>query len=293
MRWSFLSSYFESVFKKDRCFLLVFLLLSSFHFLSAEELSIGRIHFQEIDSTQTFAKEHVQKFLGTPGKWVVVTADRQTNGLGHQGRKWDSSSNGNLYATFVTLYPKNKEEELFHVIQVLALSVAKTLQKFHFEPGIKWVNDVLLRGRKISGCLCEIIPSLSEDYYYLLIGIGINVNMTPEELASVSTPATSMYAETLKIVDKEAVLNTLSVYVEGDLNTLLEEGFSCFHEEINRLLVFKGKLVEFELKPNSTVQGRIVGIDEEGALLLEMPQKETWKIYTGRILRVIDEESEI
>ncbi len=292
MRWTVLSSHFGSIFKRELLFLVAFLMVSTFHSLSAEEPPIERIHFQEIHSTQTFAKEHAQEFLDAPGKWVVVTADRQTNGLGHQGRKWESSSDSNLYATFVTLYPKQREKELFHIIQVSALSVAKTLQDFHLEPGVKWVNDVFVRGKKISGCLCEIIPSPLEDYYYLLIGIGINVNMTPEELAYVSTPATSMYAETLKTVDKEAVLSTLSGYVKESLNTLLEEGFSYFHEGINELLVFKGKLVEVELKPNSTVQGSVIGIDEDGALLLEV-QGEVLKIYTGRILRVIDEESKI
>ncbi len=292
MRWTVLSSHFGSIFKREHLFLVAFLMLSAFHSLNAEELPIERIHFQEIHSTQTFAKEHAPEFLDASGKWVVITADRQTNGLGHQGRKWESSSNGNLYATFVTLYPKHREKELFHIIQVSALSVAETLQDFHLEPGVKWVNDVFVRGKKISGCLCEIIPSPLEDYYYLLIGIGINVNMTPEELTWVSTPATSMYAETLKTVDKEAVLTTLSGYVKEALNTLLEEGFSYFHEDVNRLLVFKEKLVEVELKSNSTVQGSVIGIDEDGALLLEV-QGEILKIYTGRILRVIDEESKI
>lgn len=292
MRWTVLSSHFGSIFKRELLFLVAFLMVSASHSLSAEEPPIERIHFQEIHSTQTFTKEHAQEFLDAPGKWVVVTADRQTNGLGHQGRKWESSSNSHLCATFVTLYPKHREKELFHIIQVSALSVAKTLQDFHLEPGVKWVNDVFVRGKKISGCLCEIIPSPLEDYYYLLIGIGINVNMTPEELAYVSTPATSMYAETLKTVDKEAVLTTLSGYVKEALNTLLEEGFSYFHKDVNRLLVFKEKLVEVELKPSSTVQGRVIGIDEDGALLLEA-QGEILKIYTGRILRVIDEESKI
>ena len=72
---------------------------------------------------------------------------------------------------------------------------------------------------------------------------------------------------------------------------LLEEGFSYCHEDINQLLIFKRNLVEIELGPHSTVQGRVLGIDEDGALLLETPQKEIWKIYTGRILRMIDEES--
>jgi BirA family biotin operon repressor/biotin-[acetyl-CoA-carboxylase] ligase len=143
---------------------LIFFLLVSFH-LKAEQPPIGRVHFYEINSTQTFAKEHAHELLDTPGKWVVITANRQTNGLGHQGRKWESSCNGNLYATYVTMYPKNKEAELFHFIQVSALCVAKTLEDFHLAPNIKWINDIFLNGKKASGCLCEIIASPSDDYY--------------------------------------------------------------------------------------------------------------------------------
>lgn len=290
MRKTFLSFSFWNIFKKER---FLVLLLSVFCPMSAKELPMRRIHFQEIHSTQTFAKEHAQELISTPGEWVVITADRQTNGLGHQGRKWESFSNGNLYATFVTLFPKNRDKELFHIILVSAFSVVQTLQDFDLEPGIKWVNDIFLEGKKISGCLCEIISSPLEDYYYLLIGIGINVNMTPEELTFVSTPATSMYAETLKIVDKEIVLSILSSRLKEAHDILLKTGFSYFHKAINQFLVFKRKLVEIELKPNVTVQGRIIGIDEDGALLVEMAQKEILQIYVGRILRVIDEESKV
>jgi len=53
---------------------------------------------------------------------------------------------------------------------------------------------VFLKGKRISGCLCEIMPSFLDNHYYLLIGIGINVNITPEQLAFVATPVTSMQA---------------------------------------------------------------------------------------------------
>ena len=282
-------SILRNSFKRKSLFLLMLFLILGSSSLKAGQFPFERIHFHEINSTQTFAKEHSQEFLDVPGKWVVITTDRQTNGLGHQGRKWESSSNGNLYATYVTFYPKHKEKELFHVIQISALSVAKTLQDFHLEPGIKWINDIFLRGKKISGCLCEIIPSPLDDYYYLLIGIGINVNMDEEQLALVPIPATSMYAEILKIVDKESVLSSLSNYLKGSLDTLLGVGFPYFYEDINRLLEFKGKLVEIKLGPDSIVEGRVIGIDEEGALLLEMPKGEIWKTYSGRIVKVIDE----
>lgn len=256
--------------------------------IKGEEVQIERIHLHEVDSTQVFVKEHAPELVDVPGKWVVVTADRQTHGRGHQGRQWGSFCDDNIYATYLTLYPKNREEELFHVIQISALAVAKTLQEFHLEPGIKWINDVLLGGRKISGCLCEILPSQLDDYYYLLIGIGINVNMTLEELSKLSNPATSMYVEKQEKTDRELVLNSLSGYVMDSLDVLLGNGFDYFRDEINRLLVFKGKVIELEVKPNLIVQGRIIEIDLDGALLLQT-QTGILSTFEGRILRVIDE----
>ena len=279
-----------SLFERRNALSPVLLLLFSFWRLDAEEFPIDRIHFDKIHSTQTFAKEHAQKFLNTPDAWIVITADHQTNGVAHQGRKWESSSSGNLYATFVTLYPKNREEELLHVIQISAFAVVKTLQDFHFEPRIKWINDIFLNGKKISGCLCEIVPSHLEDYYYLLIGIGVNVNMNQAELALIPTSATSMYAETLTVVDSEQVLRSLSGHLRCSVNTLLQVSFSQFQEEINRLLLFKGQMVEIDLGANRIVQGTILGIDDEGALLLELPHEKIQKVYVGRIVRVIDEK---
>jgi biotin-(acetyl-CoA carboxylase) ligase len=135
------------------------------------------------------------------------------------------------------------------------------------------------------------MPQTSIKYVFnnpFLFGIGINVNMTPEELAFVRTPASSMYAETLKTFDKEAILNTLSNHLKISLASLLEEGFPCFYEGINQFLAFKYDLIEFELNQNSVIQGKVLGIDKDGALLLRMPDKEILKTFSGRILRVIE-----
>jgi biotin-(acetyl-CoA carboxylase) ligase len=119
----------------------IFLLVQTLAFANE---SFERIHFDEINSTQTYAKKHAADFLDSLGKWVAVTAERQSNGLGSQGRKWESSSSGNLYVTFVTLYPRSKSEELSHIIQISGFSVAQTLKDFNLNPQIKWVNDVFL-----------------------------------------------------------------------------------------------------------------------------------------------------
>lgn len=259
-----------------------FLLMQTLAF--ANEGFFERIHFDEINSTQTYAKEHATEFLDSPGKWALVTADRQSNGHGTNGRKWESSSSGNLYVTYVMLFPKAKSEELFHVVQVAGFSVAQTLQDFDHDPQIKWVNDIFLDGKKVSGCLCEIIESPFDDYYYLLVGIGINVNMTQEEISRIGNPATSMYLQSLQQVDKEAVLNTLSSHLKESVDHLLSDGFSGFYGPINELLLFKGKLLQVELKSKEIVQGRLLGIDYDGALLLQSAEGELFRVLIGRIV---------
>lgn len=267
-------------------------LLLIFPFLNAEEYPIQRLHFQEINSTQSFAKEHASEYLDMFGQWIVITADCQTNGTGHKGRIWESSSNGNIYATFVTLYPKCRDSDLIHVIQVSALAVVKTLQDCGLQPEIKWLNDILLGGRKVSGCLCEIIESPQENYYYLLIGIGLNVNMTLEELAFVPTPATSIYAETLETMDKEAVLSRLSTHVQDLLSGLLFQGFIAYYQDFDNLLSYKGKFVEIAIRSNTFVKGKVIGVSEDGSLMIEVSPGEILKISPETIIKVVNDESE-
>ena len=273
----------KSFFQKSASFCFLFLVLVYAPLLKADG-EIKRIHFSEVDSTQIYAKAHAAELVNVPGQWAVVTADVQTNGLGHQGRKWVSSSPRNLYATFVTMYPRSKDHELFHIIQISALSVTKTLQELGLNPGIKWVNDVLVNNKKISGSLCEILPSKSKDYYYLFFGIGINVNMTQGETILISPPATSIFAETNQEISQELVLKLLTSHLKSSVNQLLDKGFSELFQEISGLLVYKGDLIEVELEPGSTVRGKMIGINEEGALLLER-NDQVIQIPKGRILR--------
>lgn len=263
------------------------LLLVSFtsSIMSAQE-SFKRIHFEEIDSTQIYAKSHADVLLDAPGQWIVITADLQTNGLGFQGRKWISSFPENLYVTFATLYPKNKEDDLFHVNLVSALAVSKTLLEFNLNSGIKWINDVLVDNKKISGSLCEIMSSKFEDYYILLMGIGVNVNMTHEDSFKIPTSATSIRIETGNEVDKELVLMSLFNQIKKAVGGILERGSSTSYWEIDQILLYKGKVIDLEIKPNVIVQGKMIGIDADGSLMLETEQQGVLKTMRGRILRV-------
>ncbi len=253
----------------------------------------SRIHLQEVDSTQLFAKEHIEELnFATLGNWPIITANRQTNATGSQGKKWESFCDGNLYATFVTLYPKSRLNDISHVLQLSTLSVIQALGEYGIQAKIKLANDVMVRHQKISSCFCEILPSPREEFFYLLIGVNLNINMTPEQIALVPS-STSMLVEAGKEFDKEMVLKTVSCCLKNSIHDFLERGVRPnFFDDIDQRLAFKGQRIEVELGPNSVVEGKLIGLDKDGSFLLEMCRGEVWKINGGRILRVLTDESE-
>ena len=112
-----------------------------------------KLIFPTLNSTQTWVKNHLDKipFDG----WLVVKADQQTEGVGTQEKPWYSPP-GNIYVTLATkLSPIFSPQEISRknqFAQITSLAVAETLEKFGFLPKLKWVNDVLLNGKKIAGC---------------------------------------------------------------------------------------------------------------------------------------------
>ncbi len=177
---------------------------------NAEEPSIRQMHFEEVESTLIIAKNCARELLAIPGKWFVVTANRQTKNSSADGVKLPPSFPDNLYATFVTLFPKSKIDELPKVLQISTLSIAEIFRDLRIDAGIMWPNDIFSRGSKVGSCFCEVTPSPLEDYFSLLVTINLNVNMTREELKLYHLPTTSMLEEAGQKFDKERVLNDIS-----------------------------------------------------------------------------------
>lgn len=124
------------------------------------------VHFDKIPSTQTYARELI---LGrhANGRMAIV-ADVQTAGHGRYRRTW-VSPNGNLYVSFIFQSPDRDSRISYWV----AVAVAETLIEFGMQPQIKWPNDILIDGKKISGILIEYCAD------FVIVGIGINVASCP------------------------------------------------------------------------------------------------------------------
>ena len=182
-----------------------------------------RIHFDEIDSTNNWVKEHSDQL--DPNCLTIVTSDGQTSGRGQFERKWVSPKGVNLYISYAFIRP-SLDPFIGHVPQVLALAAAELLSDLGFPPTLKWPNDILLAGKKVGGILTETMTTAQG--VVVIVGVGMNVNMTSAHLDQVDQAATSLLVESGKEWERGEVLTSLSQRFSSKLEQLFKEGFSPF-----------------------------------------------------------------
>jgi BirA family biotin operon repressor/biotin-[acetyl-CoA-carboxylase] ligase len=233
------------------------------------------IHLDSVDSTNNYAKTHCK--LWPADQITCVTAEEQTAGRGRYQRKWISPRGVNIYATFYFRLPRNTPH-LISLAQVMAYSFATLLLHQGLHPKIKWPNDIQLSGKKVSGILCETqFEGLLADIF---LGIGINVNW--ETTKQIDQPATSLFIETNKKWDQQALLKELQIQFAADLEKFKKKGFAPFHKTFESLLALKGQTIHcFDGK--TTWTGICHSLTEEGQLNLLLPDQSIRTISSGDI----------
>lgn len=139
-----------------------------------------------VDSTNNFARQKADE--GAP-HGTVVLADRQTGGRGRQGKSFDSPAGKGLYLS-VLLRPDLPPMEVINLTAWTAVAVCDAVEEVIGErPGIKWTNDLILRGKKLCGILTEMgLEAESGKLQYVVAGIGINVSQTDEDWGEELSP---------------------------------------------------------------------------------------------------------
>ncbi len=143
-------------------------------------------YFAEVDSTNTRLKEAAGQ--GAP-EGTVYSAGRQTAGRGRSGHGWESPE-GESVATSLLLYPEGlSTEEMALLTPLAAVAVCDAIEELYDLPTqIKWVNDVLINEKKVSGILTEQLL-LEEGRRAVVVGIGVNVDQKvfPAEISGMAT----------------------------------------------------------------------------------------------------------
>jgi len=213
-------------------------------------------YFEEIPSTMDIARELAR--TGSP-HFTVVIADRQTKGRGRLKRSWISDQGG-LYFT-VVLRPRLSPQQSYKINFLASLVLAELLrQKYSINAGVKWPNDVLVDGKKISGMLSEM-ETRDDGIDYVNLGIGINVNNDPTD---VEKTATSIHKLVKEHISRKELLSDFLNKLESRLDTV---AFDDVISEWKKYTVTLNQKVRI-LTQNETSEGVALDVDQNGALLL-------------------------
>lgn len=137
------------------------------------------IVYDTIDSTNNEAKRLLAQ--GSV-KEAVIAAEEQTAGRGRQGKSFYSPSGSGLYMTLV-LRPEGELCNFTLMTSAAAVAVSETIESLcDVETQIKWVNDILIGGRKVVGILTEAISAGGETAVIVGIGVNITTEDFPQEI---------------------------------------------------------------------------------------------------------------
>ncbi|ANH78662.1 biotin--[acetyl-CoA-carboxylase] ligase [Candidatus Chlamydia sanziniae] len=189
------------------------------------------IHYEieKTPSTNDIAKEYMH--LWNPYALTVISTHYQTHGRGTFGKTW-SSSRGDILNTlcFFITDPDIDAVRLFRLGTKAVIALTQDLGISGAT--IKWPNDVVVQGKKLSGILSETIPA--QGFLGIALGIAINGNTSAETLANVGQPATSLQELLGHSIDVEAsqkrLIHHMLCILKKNLATILPIKFN--HGEI-------------------------------------------------------------
>jgi BirA family biotin operon repressor/biotin-[acetyl-CoA-carboxylase] ligase len=197
----------------------------------------------------------------------IVAAREQTAGRGRQDRKWLSAPGQNLC---FSLFIQTDAEPMAtpSLTMAAALAVTEMLAAKGINAAPKWPNDVLVGGKKICGILSERVERPEVPKTGIIIGIGLNVNMTTEEAQAIDRPATSMLIESGRAADIVQTLEALFQPLDHWIGEWETGGFSNLREIWTEQAGPIGKPLAVH-DGGIKKSGTLAGFGHHGELLLE------------------------
>ncbi|KAB3532394.1 biotin--[acetyl-CoA-carboxylase] ligase [Alkaliphilus pronyensis] len=245
--------------------------------LTTKEIGKNIIHFNSIDSTNSYAKGIADK---TPSGTLIIS-EEQLSGRGRLGREWESPKGDGIWMTLI-LKPKFPPSEGGKLTQIAAASVWQGINKvLGLKSLIKWPNDIVINGKKVCGILTEMSAELNQ-LHYLIVGIGINVNNEAFH-NTIADKATSLFLEKGEKINRRALLCEILNAFELLYDSFVKEG--TLKESLNicrNNSAILGKEVIIQQGANQA-KAKAVDITEEGLLEVLTEEGKKTEILTGEV----------
>ena len=208
----------------------------------------------ELSSTNSFLVAAARSGDITP---QVLLAERQTAGRGRRGRSWEQP-----LGTGLSFSVRWQFEAGFNVLSGLSLAVgvwvAEVLQQFGFEMQLKWPNDIYYQGAKLGGVLVEVDGDV-DGPVTVVVGVGLNLLQTP----NIDQPVTCLECQR----KDELFVALANRFIQG-LGQYEEKGFTCYRDGWTARALWLGQHVAVT-SISQSVEGQLIGVDNDGALMLE------------------------
>lgn len=241
------------------------------------------VHLTEVGSTNDEVRQLAEQGENGP---LWLRADSQTHGRGRHGRSW-SSKTGNLYASGLFALGKAPLAGA-HLGFAAALAISDTVLVYAPEANItlKWPNDVLIDGAKVSGILLE--TGQNQNGHWLIVGIGINLISHPVDTPYRAThllqhiPLGELSVPEPIFTGADAVLAVLSAKFEYWRDLYSKSGFSAMRQPwINRAQGID-EIAHVRLADRS-FHAKLLGLGENGELQVEHDNGTIEAIYAGDV----------
>lgn len=233
----------------------------------------------DIDSTNNYAKK-----LGTYlENGHLVIADTQHSGRGRQGKNFYSPKDEGLYMSLIVKDKAIVNDELFTV--KICLAVCRAIDRItgtdnNNGVGIKWVNDIYFRSKKLCGILCEKCKG-DDGEEFVVAGIGVNLSLDKTKLPKeISKLATSLYDLTKQSYDKFTLSALICESLEEFLNP--QKNVEDIIDEYRKRSVVIGREINI-IQNDKSIRAAALDICSDGGLLVRTEEGFTQKLCGGEI----------
>ena len=235
-------------------------------------------------STNAVARELAREKSGQ----LAVIAARQTEGRGTKGRSFFSPGDTGLYMSAL-LRPAMSAEDALFLTAAAATAVCEAAEELGSAPlGIKWVNDIMLGGKKVCGILTEtsLVGSALD---YAVVGIGVNIAPPPEGFPSELEGVAGAVFERAP----ERARERLAAGILARLLPLCANLASApFLEQYRRRSVVVGRDITV-ISPSGSTPARALGIDSRCRLLVRYENGREEALLAGEVsIRRADNEGQ-
>ena len=235
---------------------------------------------------KVFSTNSIAKFLAnhSADEGTVLISEIQTKARGRLGKKWEAPEGG-IWMSLI-LRPQVPPARIGLITLATGVAIAKSIRSLGVDAKIKWPNDVLIHGKKISGVLTEVNATFNE-IDWIVVGIGIDSNLKLEDFSEDIRIGTTTLTEELptKVDENELIAIFLNefekvyqLYKDGEIETILKDW--------RDLADTIGKYVNITQTGGKITQGYVVGINNEGSLIIERQDGALEKIISGELRTV-------